>query len=927
MIALTPSFTLKIVPDTINSNQDPALNSWIDIFTRDWRHGLFHLAAQKNSHHDSQLNFWKDFADKFLTALCHIPEDIPFYTPTCPASSELSTLTAEAPPMPGGEYLDAHALCSIWTSLCNWITSQIESSGTLSAFLKKQAPKWNQVGRVWFHLAENRNDPEYPFAFMATFTSGFTPSGKLRHIPLRRALEIYSGKLNSPEEINRSNTGSRSHPNQKAAGTLITLLIPVNNAAKKLPWVKEMVDSGEIYNPVPWNPDNAHEFLVNANELETAGLSISIPDWWKKRPAPKVTVSIGNKAASILGTSALLDFTASIVIEGMEISEDELKQLLNSNANNGLLLFRGQWIEVDHESIGQAITQLEHLRKSADGGFISFAEGMRLLAGASHGLADNRRNSIDTDKINFTAGRNLESIISLMVDPSLRNCPEHEKFTTATLRPYQKDGLSWLHLQTNLGFGACLADDMGLGKTLQVLTLLSIIHNSKIHSSKIRKSKKTCSNTSSEKPSLAIVPASLLGTWKDEAKKFTPGLRLYFLHPSENRKGDFENIHEMNDTIFQEHDLFITTYAMSTKLKWLSEQQWRLLVLDEAQAIKNPEARQTKSVKNLKADARIAMTGTPVENHLVDLWSIFDFLNPGLLGTMGRFTRFIRELQQERHDHYRPLRQLISPYILRRLKTNPEIISDLPEKTEIKSFCNLTKTQARLYAKILGHLKSSLENSSGISRKGLILQTMLRLKQVCNHPSQLSGDNVYNHSESGKFARLSLICDEISQRQEKVLIFTQFREIIDPLAQHLKTVFGKSGLLLHGGTDIKSRKKIVDHFNTDEDSPFMILSLKAGGTGLNLTGANHVIHFDRWWNPAVENQATDRAFRIGQKKNVLVHKFITRGTLEERIDAMIEGKRELAEQIMHRNDEINITELSDRELIDLFSLDLEKALA
>jgi non-specific serine/threonine protein kinase len=327
----------------------------------------------------------------------------------------------------------------------------------------------------------------------------------------------------------------------------------------------------------------------------------------------------------------------------------------------------------------------------------------------------------------------------------------------------------------------------------------------------------------------------------------------------------------------------------------------------------------------LRADARIALTGTPVENRLSDLWSLFDFLCPGLLGSQGKFKQFVKQLGEGEGNRYAPLRSLVRPYILRRLKTDRRIIDDLPDKVEVRAFCGLSKRQAAMYAKMVEELADTLNNVEGIKRRGLVLAYLMRLKQLCNHPSQLLGDGRYRPQESGKFARLAEICEEIASRQERAIVFTQFREITEPLAAYLASVFGRGGLVLHGETAVKRRQGLIDQFQRDDGPPFMVLSLKAGGTGLNLTAASHVVHFDRWWNPAVENQATDRAFRIGQKRNVLVHKFVCRGTIEERIDALIDEKRQLASDLLEGGAEKLLTEMTNAELIRFVSLDVTRA--
>ena len=371
--------------------------------------------------------------------------------------------------------------------------------------------------------------------------------------------------------------------------------------------------------------------------------------------------------------------------------------------------------------------------------------------------------------------------------------------------------------------------------------------------------------------------------------------------------------------------MILTTYGMIARWDGLRRLKWNLAVLDEAQAIKNPAARQTKAVKELTAAHRIVLTGTPAENRLGDLWSLFDFLNPGLLGSARRFSAFVKESQAD-STRLGALRSLVRPYILRRLKTDKRVITDLPDKTEIKAFCGLSKKQAALYEQAVNELARKIEETDGIQRRGLVLSFIMRFKQICNHPSQWMRDHAYGPDDSGKFRRLREIVSELAQRQEKALIFTQFQEMTDPLAAYLTELFRRPGLVLHGGTPVKERRRLVETFQAEDGPPFFVLSTKAGGTGLNLTAASHVIHFDRWWNPAVENQATDRAFRIGQKRNVLVHKFICRGTFEERIDQMIEDKTSLARDVVDGSGGAALlTEMNNRELMRFVSLDIERA--
>jgi non-specific serine/threonine protein kinase len=349
------------------------------------------------------------------------------------------------------------------------------------------------------------------------------------------------------------------------------------------------------------------------------------------------------------------------------------------------------------------------------------------------------------------------------------------------------------------------------------------------------------------------------------------------------------------------------------------------VALDEAQAIKNPATRQARAVKEVGTGRRVVLTGTPVENRLSDLWSVFDFLNPGLLGSGRSFGAYVKELSTRGPGGYGPVRRLVRPYILRRLKTDKRVIADLPEKTEVRAYCPLAPIQAALYERAVRDLAERLEKSEGIERRGAVLAAILRFKQICNHPAHALGDGEYDPAKSGKFGRLREICEELAERQEKALVFTQFREITGPLAEFLTDVFGRQGLVMHGGTPVGRRRELVTMFQREDGPPFFVLSLKVGGIGLNLTAAGHVIHFDRWWNPAVENQATDRAFRIGQTKNVLVHKFVCRGTIEERIDSLIGEKTDLAHEILEEGVEKRLTEMSNQELLQFVELDLSRA--
>ena len=823
---------------------------------------------------DASSLFWKSIADHLIRSLCQIPEGSdPLAELPPPDSAQLATWTLNAPPMPGAEYLSPTVLLALWERLAGWTSAAVSREKSIAAFLGKYAPGWSRVGRVTLHLAEQKNDPDFPFAFMASYASGLSQSGRLTQVPLGKALQEYSGA------------------NNKAA--LLKLLTPLHAAGKTCPLMASLIESADIFHPLAWTPPEAYEFLRHIPAYEEAGLLVRLPNWWQKRGTrPQVAATIGEKKSTSVGLDALLDFKLNVVIGSHKLTANEIKELLAGS--DGLVLFRGQWIEVDREKLQQA---LDHWKSIAAADGISFIEGMRLLAGASANLMGADDSEEHHEWAFAQAGTQLEETLRRLTTPDAALPPPTLR---ATLRPYQARGLDWLWFCARAGLGACLADDMGLGKTIQVLAAL------------LRKQQETPAST----PSLLVVPASLIGNWQREAAQFAPTLRLHIAHRS---AGDIE---KPSAATLAATDLVITTYGMVARLDWPAATRWGWVILDEAQAIKNHSSGQSKAVRKLQSDTRIALTGTPVENHLGDLWSLFDFINPGLLGSSSQFANFVKQISRGNSAHFAPLRRLVSPYILRRLKTDKSIISDLPEKTEMKVFCGLTPAQARLYQQSAESLAEELESSAGIQRRGLVLAYLMRFKQICNHPDQLTKSGNYEPSSSAKFTRLATLCQEIASRGEKALIFTQFREITDPLEACLTAIFGRRGLVLHGGTPVKERQKMVQKFQRDDGPPFFVLSLKAGGTGLTLTAASHVIHFDRWWNPAVENQATDRAFRIGQKRNVLVHKFITSGTLEEKIDALITEKQHTADAILTGGAEKSLTEMNNAELLDFVRLDI-----
>ena len=860
--------------------------------------GLAHLATRElQTQLPTELSFLRGFARDYFTELCHtqrVDSDAEVESIAVPNVDALTTRTLHAPPMRGLEYLTPGVLADWWEQLDCHVRSEIQSCpGGIQSYLHDKNPLWRTVGQVTFHLAENKRDEQNPFAFMATYTNRVSAAGKLLHQPLAKALQEYAGA------------------NNRAA--MVKLLTPISEASKRLEWVKELVETNSIYKPLAWSPQDAHRYLQDIPSLEESGLVVRVPDWWNRKspPRPRVSGNLESNTTSVVGMAALLSFSINVSLGGEPLTDDEIEQILESDG--GLIQLRGRWTEVDPDKLSEALDHWRYVEAAVNQDGISFLEGMRLLAGVSLSKSDASA-QIESVKewSGITAGPQLAQMLAQLRHPD-STTQASPKGLHAELRPYQQVGVNWLKFTTQLGLGACLADDMGLGKTIQVIALLLHLHRADGRRKKM-----------SVQPSLLVVPASLIANWHSEIAKFAPDLKVFIAHRSETDV-DFRSDDELASAI-DGHDVVITTYGMITRLDSLRSRDWNLVVLDEAQAIKSATTRQTKAVKQLNGVARIALTGTPVENRLGDLWSLFDFLNPGLLGDSATFKRFTKSLAKASSAAYAPLRSLVQPYILRRLKTDKRIIADLPEKTEVATYCGLTKPQAALYEQSVRELKSTLEEVDGIKRRGIVLSYLMRFKQICNHPSQWKGDSEWDAKHSAKFQRLAALCEELADRQEKVLIFTQFREITDTLSTFLESIFRQSGLVLHGGAAVAKRKKMVESFQRDDGPPFFILSLKAGGTGLNLTAACHVVHFDRWWNPAVENQATDRAFRIGQKKNVMVHKFICRGTIEERIDMMITEKQAIADNVLDEGTDQLLTEMSDDQLLSFVALDINKAM-
>jgi SNF2-related domain/SNF2 Helicase protein len=719
------------------------------------------------------LSYWRNFAARYVTALCARPgivERTKLPVPM-PAHGEFDMLAAAVPPMTGAEYLTTAVLANLWSGMDSAFDAELAQSNlTVQEFLKSRHPAWNLVGRVHFNLAENRKDEDAPFAFLATYTTQLSAAARAQHLPLGKALQEYAGVRNRER--------------------LVSLLMPVQRAAEQCPWLKAMVEASEIFHPLRWNPQQAVQFLRDVPALESAGVIVRMPASWRmNRPArAQVKATVGGNAPSQLGMEALLDFRMAVTLDGEDLSAAEIKQLLAHS--DGLALIRGKWVEVDQGRLRRTLEQFEAIERRAVSDGLSFGEAMRMLAGA--GIAgDGADGQADVAWSQTVAGPWLaETLAALRHPDGLARVDPGASFQ-GTLRPYQRAGVQWLYLLAQLRLGACLADDMGLGKTIQVLSLLLVLKNEA---------------AGKRKPSLLVAPASLLANWDAEIARFAPSLKVFVAHPSAApaeilTTGGADNLADV--------DLVITSYGYLARSVWLGSTPWRLAVLDEAQAIKNPAAKQTKMVKQLRSETRIALTGTPIENRLSDLWSIFDFVNPGLLGSTKAFSSFVKSLADRPQNPYGPLRDLVRPYILRRLKTDKSIIADLPDKTEVKTFCPLSRKQAALYQQAVDDLADQLEDVDGMKRRGIVLAFLMRLKQICNHPSQWLGDGAWAEEDSGKLARLRDIAEVLGARQEKALLFTQFKETTAPLTAFLGSVFGRPGLVLHGETEVKKRKNLV----------------------------------------------------------------------------------------------------------------------
>jgi non-specific serine/threonine protein kinase len=724
-------------------------------------------------------------------------------------------------------------------------------------------------------ISESETEPVVPDAWMLELLlqSEDDPSLVVKASELwdsdRSTSKILARHLNQPAEILKNE---------------------LERASPLYPRLNEELDQSKP-TAIELSNSDAAEFLQEyAEVLRQAGFGVILPSWWGEPPqrlGARLVVSDADDEFETtgggLGIEQLCEFDWEIVLGENSLSEDELEEL--STLKQSLVHFQGKWVSVQDDDAKSARDLLHR-------------EEERTLEEALQ--ADTE---ISDDGVGLpVVEKRLEGTFKKLFEQDFETWVE--KIDTPSgfdgeLRSYQKTGLGWISYLEDHGFGGCLADDMGLGKTIQILARLV----------------QERSVDPLVGPTLVVCPLSVVYNWKSEANKFTPDLTVHIHHGQGRMSGD-----DLASAI-QHHDVIITTYGTArSDIELLRDIQFHRIVLDEAQKIKNTSAGRTQAIRSLSAHHRLALTGTPVENRLSELWSIMEFCNPGLLGTESQFRNaFSRPIEEQGDiEKMEQLRQLIRPFVLRREKTDNSIIDDLPEKLEKKEHCGLTEEQATLYKAVADEIFEQIEQSRDIERRGRILKLIGNLKSICNHPRQYLNDDQRISGRSGKLAVLDDLVQKIGANDEKGLIFTQYTQMAELLLEHLRGQ-GYRVFYLYGGTAKEEREEMIDEFENTEGSCFFLLSLHAGGTGINLTPANYVIHYDRWWNPAVEKQATDRAYRIGQDNNVQVHKLICRGTIEESIDQIIESKRDLAEQVLADSDEW-ITELSDKERRNLVSL-------
>ena len=803
--------------------------------------------------------------------------------PSLPGA-ELAKLLESMPPLAAGEA--SAGMLGGWLGGLPCALAELAQRESCSPleWLCKLGDGWQQLGLLCFHLAENAGEraDSAPFAFLATFVHRVGQDGKARHMPLGHAASMLA--------------------NDREA--LLALLRPLQAAAGKNDFLRELINSREVYRPCAWSAGRTLQYLRAIPVLEQVGIETRMVNLWKTMP-PRVELQItldqqpstGKPGASpSVNIHSLLHFSPQLMLGDHRLTAEEWEELCKSDEE--LVRFRGEWVRLNQQRLKNLMDSwMQAVGMSHSG--IPLLSGLRFLMGRRTSATE-KLPPIE-DGVRVAAGATLALALSNLhfsgESPALP--PE----LTRTLRAYQMEGVQFLTHVTDAGFGACLADDMGLGKTLQVIAWLAHLQ----HVGQLAEGV-GCA--------LIIAPASLLTNWQQELARFAPQLRVALLHPYALGRADAQLLHSNPGWLTRRAHVALTTYGIATRESSLAGCNWAAVILDEAQAIKSPQSQRTQAILRLNAARRVALTGTPVENSLAELRSLFEFLNPGLLGSEKDFNAMVRDMG----DDYAPLRRLVRPFMLRRVKSDPALLPELPPKTEQPAYCLLTPDQARLYAREVEQLRAVLAEDNPQTRLALILPVLGRLKQICNHPAQYLGESYYDPALSGKFQQLGHLAEQIRDAGECCLVFTQYRSIMPYLHDFLEGIFGMPGLMLHGETPIDERQRLVRQFQTSGGPSFFLLSLRAAGTGLTLTRAHHVIHFDRWWNPAVENQASDRAHRIGQTHPVFIHPLISVGTIEQNIHTMLHRKSAMADALLSGGMEKMLLHLTADELVELVHL-------
>ncbi len=840
-------------------------------FTRGFIPGLFSLVCdQLGARLPAPISYLREFTRAMLTHWILV-ERATGGAPAGPPGGLIEGWIQLAHETPDLEKLSGDAMARIWQRMREKVhEAMAETRLSLAAFMAQKDPSWGRIGTIVLKLDDVMEETARPFVLSTSYVDSITATKCVLTTPI--SVPIF-GECRIP--------ALRKH--------LYDLL---RRATRCSGVIRRLVESQEIFSPCSLIPRDAHAFLRDVPAIEALGIEVALPRWWKdlKRPEIRVRTRVGSRAPTPIGSEARLDLDTAYVVGEHALTEAEWRQIIRAD-DDCLFYSGGEWVEIIRDRIEAARRASRHVQELHAQGGVTYAQALELTAVRLPG-DEPSTSAAPVSAATFEPGPWLDSAHSAIERRELRRGMEPGVRLRGDLFGYQRQGIAWLSTLMEVGAGACLADDMGLGKTMQVIALIVVLLRRQVAG-----------------PHLIVMPASLLNNWQREFERFAPTVEVGVVHGG------------ASDTGAAIPYVTLTSYGTLLRRPALQERPWGLVVLDEAQEIKNPDTQVAQTVKRLATRMRVCLTGTPIENHVLDLWSIMDFLNPGLLGSESEFRAWFGEHCQG-VDGLAPLRRRVRPFMLRRLKTDPAVALDLPSKVEMTVYCGMTALQAALYGQTYAAMRAEFEAADSRTRQGIAFKVLIRLKQICDHPGIVL-DQDYDPGSSGKFIRLKELATSIAASGDKMLVFTQYQVMVAPIAEHLENVFAHAGAVLDGTTPVKKRQAIVADFQRDDGPPFLVLTFGVGGTGYTLTAASHVVFFDRWWNPAVENQAMDRAFRIGQTKGVVVHKFVCRGTLEERIDALISRKHEMVKGLFGGDDgdDSELSKLSAEELLSLFALD------